>query len=128
MTHERTEEEKAALRSAGFGITPDGRAVFGYDNRQQNPPGVHTITIENARDTAKYQAARSAAADEGVQLQIIDPAAPPRPVASKGNFEAPEPVTITKSQARDTATYRAAKAKAQESGVPLQLVEDAAEA
>ena len=125
MTHERTEEEKAALRKAGFGFTPDGRAVFGYDDRQQRTPGVHTITKADALDCELYQDARAAAMEAGVPLQIIDPAAPPTPVATKGNFEAPEPVIITKAQSRDTAIYRAAKAKAQESGAPLQMVEDA---
>lgn len=119
---ERTPEEIEALRKAGFGIRPDGHAQFGYNAGDPQP---HEIKMSDARDTAKYMAAKAAAEEDGQMLKIIPddpPAAKPDDVALS-NFDAPDPVRITREQASDVTLYRAAKAKAERDGVELEILD-----
>lgn len=120
---ERTPEQIEALRKAGMGITPDGRAVFGYDDSK---PTSHSISKADALDPVKYEAARNAAAEAGEPLQMYDPnaAAPAQPSGDPANFKPVEPVRISRTDASNPDTYRSAKAKAEADGVALEIVPD----
>lgn len=65
--HFAKEQRARDLASKGLKQLPDGRLVL---DSNTTPP--HTLTRQDARDPAKYAAAKAAAKAAGVELRIVD--------------------------------------------------------
>ena len=121
---EYTAKELADLEKAGFGVTDDGRRVFGYNHKDALAADFQ-ITYTDARDPEKYQAIRQAAEKAGKLPQLVpDQDTGPALDNKDATFVMQtDPVLTTMGQAKNPVVYQAAKAKAAELGVELKMVE-----
>lgn len=81
-----------------------------------------TKMLDEIKDAKRAtQAAATKAAEESTQLKtLLERKEDPKTVLDNMN---PEPITLTREQARNTTLYRKAKAQAEVSGTTVQITE-----